>query len=896
WVWLAKVMEMTDSLSNLSTDDSESSPSDAAVVLPNAVSPAEANSDSRGQVGVAPNSASGISPDELTVISQVANPESQRENVNSLEGRRIGHFELKQFLGGGGMGLVFRAFDSLLSRSVAIKLLPRSGTTTDTVQRFQGEAKSAARLDHPNISRVFQVGSDEACDYIIFEFVEGDNLAQLVRRIGPLPLELGLRYTFQLALAIQHAYQRGVVHRDVKPANVVVTDGGKLKLIDLGLARSPKSKESDQSLTATGVTLGTYDYLSPEQARDSHSADVRSDLYSLGCTLFFMFTGQPPYPQGTPIEKIIQHSSEKRPNPSDYRSDLPPGFNAITSKLLAIDPNDRYQRPAELIADIQEFSSKNNIPLLGYDDNVVVKKIIQKPSWVMQLIPVLVPTFLLIGFVVYLDFSDRNAEKQITRSTNANFATVGKLGAGSKGEDSASDEETPGRDLNLPAKSVAGPEETVIPLPETENRKKPSTEGKELPDQKNGPSPSVVAGEEMADPLFVSVGGSPSTVKGGLEVDDLEAAFEAVNNDPRLNEIRLFKDSILLTKPISVKVNQSLKVTSAGNSESIIVFRPEAPGLSSLFKIRGGNVDFHKVHFRLETGRGVSDAGLVAPQTLFELEGVNSSTFSDCSLTIDNFDDDGQEIIEEARFFSITPPKKGMAMFDISPREPLMKKPVVTFRNCCVRGEAGFIHMEETFPITIQFNNGLLVSDRRVFEFGPANSSTDPSKSEIEIYLVNFTSISSQGFVRLDAGPSSNSLPIRIDATRSIFNFGSKMSFVRHENSPIGFSKSKALVLKCDDSFFPLKNPLWSIRYLDAGNDPESLNFDSMGDWLNVAGVVGDTADVTWENFEGLAIPPSEHTVFDYKLSGGFGGNPAVRKKAGLATDEFSPIPAAFRE
>ena len=184
-----------------------------------------------------PLSSGEISPDEMTVITQLPNVGDAKATISSLEGRIIGNFELKQFLGGGGMGIVFRAFDSVLSRSVAIKLLPRAGTKSETIQRFQVEARSAARLDHPNISRVFQVGSDDACDYIVFEFVEGDNLSQLVRRIGPLPYDLALRYTFQLALAIQHAYQRGVVHRDIKPANVVVTDGGKLKLIDLGLAR-----------------------------------------------------------------------------------------------------------------------------------------------------------------------------------------------------------------------------------------------------------------------------------------------------------------------------------------------------------------------------------------------------------------------------------------------------------------------------------------------------------------------------------------------------------------------------------------------------------------------------------------------------------------------------------
>lgn len=831
----------------------------------------------------------------MTVISQTQDFAASRADVAALEGRLVGHFELKQFLGGGGMGIVFRAFDSVLSRSVAIKLLPRGGTQAETIQRFQVEARSAARLDHPNIARVFQVGSDDACDYIIFEFVEGDNLSQLVRRIGPLPYDLALRYTFQLALAIQHAYQRGVVHRDIKPANVVVTDGGKLKLIDLGLARSPKANENDNSLTATGVMLGTYDYLSPEQARDSRSADVRSDLYSLGCTVFFMLTGQPPYPQGTPIEKIIQHSSEKRPRPSDYRADLPSGFDAMTSKLLAINPEDRYQRPAELIAEIQELASRNNIPLLGYDDNVVVKKIITRPSWTMQLVPVLIPMVLLIGFVLYLDWAGKNARNQPSGFSAISPAAVDRDKSPGPGAESQQD----------PAADLASRENTgQDPLPRSAKGPEPlgtATVGKEskIKSVPEAAQPPVeVPARNLQNSDFITVGASGSLPPGVSNYDDLESALEAVNNDPRLNEIRIYRDTLVLSQPVSVKVNQSLTISSAGETESMILFRPRGTLRSSLLRVRGGNVEFRNLHFRLETDPEMLEEGSDASvATLFELDAVNAVIFSGCSLTIDNFGDQGVRVLPEARFISMLPPRKNMAMFDIQPKEVMPSKPSLTFRNCCIRGEADLLHLAESFPLTVSMNNGLYVTDGRVLDLGPSREfGRADQNEEIEIYLTRFTSVSSLGFARMDAGALAKPVPLRVVARQSIFNYGNGKSFIQHVNLADGMARNKLLILKCQDSFFPQKNPLWTLSYLDQTLEAEQLDFNAMGDWLDVTGTVGDTAQVTWQSFDGLVIPPSEHTVFDYRLSGPFEKNPAIRREAGVNTESFEPIPAAFIE
>jgi serine/threonine protein kinase len=298
--------------------------------------------------------------DQPTVISRPspAGDSSASEAVSRilhgrfLPGERLGHFELLEFVGGGGMGKVFRARDTTLARSVALKILsPEHAADQETVLRFQNEAQSAARLDHENIARVYYVGEDRGLHYIAFEFIEGINVRDLVANRGPLPLAAAASYTLQVAEALTHASERNVVHRDIKPSNLLITPGGQAKLIDMGLARL-REVDSPAELTASGVTLGTFDYISPEQARDPRNADVRSDIYSLGCTFFFMLTGRPPFVGGTMLQKLLQHQADEPPELRQFRPDLPEEVTRILRRMLAKEPNRRYATPAELVNEL----------------------------------------------------------------------------------------------------------------------------------------------------------------------------------------------------------------------------------------------------------------------------------------------------------------------------------------------------------------------------------------------------------------------------------------------------------------------------------------------------------------------------------------------------------------
>ena len=301
-------------------------------------------------------------PDGSSSSVSMANPLKMGE---ALEGQQLGHFTLEKFVGGGGMGAVFRALDTMLGRVVAVKVLSRERTDADTLRRFKNEAQSAARLDHRNIARVHYVGEDAGWNYIVFEYIEGVNIRDMVEQNGPLEIEDALNYTMQIAEALDHASEREVVHRDIKPSNVIVTAAGRAKLVDMGLARLHQVESSNEDITASGVTLGTFDYISPEQARDPRAADVRSDIYSLGCTLYFMLCGRPPFPDGTVLQKLLSHNSDRPPDMRRYRPDLPDEVVDVVNRMLAKQPSGRYQTPADLMNELVLLAQKYQLTLVA---------------------------------------------------------------------------------------------------------------------------------------------------------------------------------------------------------------------------------------------------------------------------------------------------------------------------------------------------------------------------------------------------------------------------------------------------------------------------------------------------------------------------------------------------
>jgi serine/threonine-protein kinase len=341
--------------------------------------------------------------DDATVISSALPPLASAAEIGSrLEGAMLGPYRLESFVGGGGMGAVFRALDTTLDRIVAVKVLAgRQADDEEMLRRFRVEAQSAARLDHENIGRVYAVGSEGGWHYIVFEFIEGRNVRDVVRADGPFDLARTVDVAIQVADALEHAAEREVVHRDIKPSNIVITPAGRARIVDMGLARVTQVA-GDGDLTVSGMTLGTFDYISPEQARDPRAADVRSDLYSLGCTMFFMLAGRPPFAEGTMVQKLLQHQQEPPPDIALLRPDVPARCSAILARLMEKDPDARYQRPADLVADLLAFAEDQGIEVAASRSAAVATVTVAAGPPRPAVLPWLVPLLGLAAVVLAL--------------------------------------------------------------------------------------------------------------------------------------------------------------------------------------------------------------------------------------------------------------------------------------------------------------------------------------------------------------------------------------------------------------------------------------------------------------------------------------------------------------
>lgn len=315
-------------------------------------------------------------------------------------------YRIVRQVGVGGMGVVYQAEHRLMERPVALKVISQSLVNdAQAVERFRMEVKAAAKLSHPNIVTAFDAEQAGDLHFLVMEYVDGLSLSRQVELRGPLPLQFACGFIRQAALGLQHAFEKGMVHRDIKPQNLMVTRAGRVKILDFGLARLARDKvepsgvrsgpnavdatagkdkqaspaadpqatlamlatqaaslygsapnSTEGGLTAAGSTIGTPDYIAPEQIANSRAADIRSDIYSLGGTFYFLLTGVPPFPGGSIVDKLIAHHQRTPRAVNELRPDIPPEVAAIVARMLAKEPRDRFQTPAELSHALQPFS------------------------------------------------------------------------------------------------------------------------------------------------------------------------------------------------------------------------------------------------------------------------------------------------------------------------------------------------------------------------------------------------------------------------------------------------------------------------------------------------------------------------------------------------------------
>jgi len=271
------------------------------------------------------------------------------------------------------MGAVFKARHRLMDRIVALKVIRKEFLDQpQTVERFRQEVKAAARLAHPNIVGAFDAEQSGDVHFLVMEYVEDIGLDRLIQIRGPLPVSTACDYICQAAHGFQHAFERGMVHRDIKPANLLVDEHGDVRIADFGLARL---MERSQALTPWGAVVGTPDYTAPEQAHDAQQADIRADIYSLGCTLYHLLAGRPPFPDGGVLQKLLAHQNQQARPLNDVRTDVPVELAKVVERMMAKEPAQRYATPAEVAGALECFAITS-----ATEDSLPVVEAVPLPS------------------------------------------------------------------------------------------------------------------------------------------------------------------------------------------------------------------------------------------------------------------------------------------------------------------------------------------------------------------------------------------------------------------------------------------------------------------------------------------------------------------------------------
>lgn len=290
--------------------------------------------------------------DSMVSDGILTNFQAEQFLLGKWRGFTIGKFKLLERVGVGGMGQVFLCEHMFMKRRVAVKVLPPAKAEHPAaLGRFYREARAAGLLEHNNIVRTHDIDQDGNLHFIVMEYVDGSNLLDIVKKFGPMEIGRAISYTKQVADGLEYAFRNGIIHRDVKPGNVLIDRRGTAKVLDMGLARFFKDQTDNLTVKYDDkIVLGTADYVAPEQVANSHNVDVRADIYALGATLYFLLAGHPPFPTGTVSQKLIWHRTKDPAPIQQVRPEVPDEIAAIVTKMMAKDPNQRQQTPGEVAA------------------------------------------------------------------------------------------------------------------------------------------------------------------------------------------------------------------------------------------------------------------------------------------------------------------------------------------------------------------------------------------------------------------------------------------------------------------------------------------------------------------------------------------------------------------
>ncbi len=807
-----------------------------------------------------------------------------------LVGQTLGHFQLDAFVGAGGMGAVFRGHDTQLDRRVAIKVLSgEHNTKEDTVRRFRNEAQSAARLDHPNIARVYYVGEDKGWNYIVFEFIDGTNIRDEVEKNGPLEIELAVSYLVQVAEALDHAAAREVVHRDIKPSNILVDSQHRAKLVDMGLARLHQVNSQDSDLTASGMTLGTFDYISPEQARDPRSADVRSDLYSLGCTFFFMLTGRPPFPEGTVLQKLLSHSGEEPPDPREFRADVPDEVVHILSRLMAKNPNDRYQKPGELIAAALLLIDELNLAAPHVTSAVYVPTTEQRSTVIERHLPWVMPTIILVVVVFVLEaiwtaqddsfiseqpILTNAAEMQpIVPPEKAAAPEAGSLLNDGKGSETVKPIEDTKPLSSEPSKVVGNVAEPGSKSPSMV----PDTTTKQ-------PTQSDSEAETSANPDSAL---TPAAAKNVVTVPtDAATLYEAIAKaqaDPGLDTIELrYSGELGVERPLILD-NASLTIRAAEGYSPVINFRPvEVDPVDRMIRVSSNKLSLQNVHIKIALPQASMQVW-----SLFGLENAELD-LDGCQVTVQRID---EMMIPESL-------RRATAVVSILPTSVESAAPstlsmarysIVRIKNSMVRGETSLIRTNGQQPLRVSCENSLLTVSGNLL-----NSNSNATKREVsgivQFKLANCT---------IDTGSSvfqregTWTIPLKVPMTDCIVTWGKTKPLLWQRSSTQTIEElTKSLDLECEDNVYFMGVSSREMMLLESTAGTSSKTSVDYTRWKTMwDDLFSEPSESVWASPLPSASSYSKRLPVDYELLGDFSENPAVRPDERNAGVEFLELP-----
>jgi eukaryotic-like serine/threonine-protein kinase len=869
----------------------------------------------------------------ITSLPPIPSPTTPDPASRILEGRvmpgdRIAHFDLIEYIGGGGMGRVFRAIDTKLGRTVALKVLPPEQAAVEATQRFQNEAQSAARLDHENIARVYFVGEERGLSFIVFEYIEGLNVRSLVEQKGPLPLAEALSYTIQMAEALAHADARGVVHRDIKPSNVLITPEGRVKLIDMGLARLRTGDPAAADLTQSGVTLGTFDYISPEQARDPRNADIRSDIYSLGCTMFFMLAGQPPFPEGTVLQKLLQHQGDQPPDIRQLRPDLPEEASRVLRKMMAKDPRHRHASSAELANELLALAGQIGLRPVIPTSRVWLTPPVQSVPFFQRHLPWMAPVAALVCIVLLVDrlsaprdevvppplvevaareqadkgrpqenspepavvskearqttstkkdapkedaTEKMTARKEAFTRTPANRALPPPIFSGEDAEPGSPFSRDPFAELPMSPIDAGKPDAAAA---DTEH--KGTNESKTAPAGPAKPSGVLVVSEHAA---------------GENEFSSLGAACRAAHNG---DIIELRFNGRREERPLVVS-NQQVTVRSGEGYRPVLVFRPTEinPVICprSMFTLTAGRFTVTDVAVEMYVPREVAADNWA----MFETWGGQTVRLERCSLTVHNASNQLTTYHQEVAFVRARPAPDADVMLDSSAAATPLA--TIELSDCIARGEAVFLCVEDLQPVYLLWENGLLATTEQLLTAGGSQAAAKPDEM-LRLELRHVTAAVRGGLCRLSATPANpHQLTVQFACTDNIIVTAHGVPMVEQEGISSLEKSRQRFVWNGDRNYYQDVDLFWIARNADSRVASEAMNFD---DWKTHWGPSRENQPsrdpLVWRRPSNADRPLHNHTVGDYSLEDPT-FNDASRGAPGFRADRLPPLPAeSFQE